>query len=108
MRPGRIELGDLPDGTDQRRIHLSNAFGRVLLDNADAADDVLYSVLQLLDGVTPPIANDSVRVEFVLTARVRDLSTNAVVDAVELAPDGEGLCMGYAGWIDGDFGSVPR
>jgi hypothetical protein len=45
-------------------------------------------------------------IEFVLTARVRDHQTGRTVDEIELGPDG-GLCMGFAGWTEGDFGSVP-
>jgi hypothetical protein len=61
----------------------------------------------VLDGVTMPIGNDQVRLEFVLQARLRDSSDPSVVEVVELGPNGEGLCMGFQGWREGDFGGVP-
>jgi hypothetical protein len=78
--------------------------------NTDAAavvDRTLYGALQVLDGVTPPIGNEDLRIEFVLTARVSDRATGQVIDEIELGPNGEGLCMGFHGWVEGDFGSVP-
>jgi hypothetical protein len=69
-------------------------------------NDVLYAVVQVLDGVTKPITNDRLKVEIVLSARVRDKATREVSDVVELGPNGEGLTMGFAGWVQGDFGAV--
>jgi hypothetical protein len=63
--------------------------------------------VQALDGVTWPILNEDVSVEFVLDARLRDRTTEEVSEEVELGPDGEGLCMGFASWVQGDFGEVP-
>jgi hypothetical protein len=127
MSPQRIDAGDLPEEAHARLIHLSNVFGRVLFDtarspspksgeslpktaNTDAAavvDRTLYGALQVLDGVTPSIGNEDLDVEFVLIARVSDRVTGQVIDEIELGPNGEGLCMGFHGWVEGDFGSVP-
>jgi hypothetical protein len=127
MSPQRLDVGELPDGTHARLIHLSNVFGRVLFDtarppplksgeslpesvNTDAAgvvDRTLYGVLQVLDGVTSPIGNEDLDIRFVLKARVSDRATGQVIDEIELGPNGEGLCMGFHGWVEGDFGSVP-
>jgi hypothetical protein len=57
--------------------------------------------------VTPPIGNAELEIKFVLTARLRDRKTGRVVEEIELGPDGEGLCMGFAGWTVGDFGALP-
>jgi hypothetical protein len=123
----RFEIGQLPEDEHARLIHLSNAFGRFMFDIVRGAaregaksipdshrpsvesllDDQLYAVLQVLDGVTMPIGNDQVRLEFVLQARLRDSSDPSVVEVVELGPNGEGLCMGFQGWREGDFGGVP-
>ena len=120
-----VEVGRMPEERDSRLIFLTNAFGRVLFETARAPararasalpedvrsqveellDGQLYAVLQLLDGVPPRIHADAAAVEFVLKARVRDRATDAVLDEVELGPDGEGLCMGFAGWVAEDFGS---
>lgn len=55
-------------------------------------DRTLYGALQVLDGVTPPIGNQDLDIEFVLTARVSDRVTGKVIDEIELGPNGEGLC----------------
>jgi hypothetical protein len=127
MSPERIDVGELPEEAHARLIHLSNVFGRVLFDtarspspkdgeslpeaaNTEAAavvDRTLYGALQVLDGVTPPIGNEDLDIEFVLTARVSDRATGQLIDEIELGPNGEGLCMGFHGWVEGDFGSVP-
>lgn len=129
MDPGHtraFDIGPLPEDSHARLIHLSNVFGRVLFDTArdpamDQArslpesmrpeaekliNDVLYAAVQVLDGVTKPITNDRLGVEIVLSARLRDKATGEVSDVVELGPNGEGLTMGFAGWVQGDFGAV--
>lgn len=63
---------------------------------AAVVDRTLYGALQVLDGVTPPIGNEDLDVEFVLTARVSDRVTGQVIDEIELGPNGEGLCMGFS------------
>jgi hypothetical protein len=69
-------------------------------------DDVLYGVIQILDGVTRPIGNDRLDMQLVLSARLRDKGSSEVREVVELGPNGEGLCMGFAAWVEGDFGSL--
>jgi hypothetical protein len=123
----KFEIGQLPEDEHAHLIHLSNAFGRLLFDVVRAParegaksipdscrpsvesllDDQLYAVLQMLDGVTMPLGNDQIRAEFVLKARLRDRSDLSAVEEVELGPNGEGFCMGFQGWRDGDFGAVP-
>ena len=48
-----------------------------------AALDAIYGVLMLLDGVA---------------------DSELPCEGIELAPDGDGLCMGFHGWVEGDFG----
>ena len=123
----RFEVGPVSEDEHARLIHLSNAFGRLLFEVARAPareratsipdadrseveallDSQLYAVLQVLDGVTVPVGNDQIKVEFVLKARLRDRSDTTIIEEVELGPDGEGLCMGFHGWQAGDFGAVP-
>jgi hypothetical protein len=123
----RLDVGELPADSHARLIHLTNVFGRVLFGSARApslkrvgslpepiqreaaeiSDGAIYGALQVLDGVIPPIGNVELDIKFVLTARLRDRKTRRVVEEIELGPDGEGLCMGFAGWTAGDFGSLP-
>ena len=127
IRPNEFDMGPLPEDAHARLIHLSNVFGRVLFDSVrnpamDRArampeavareaetlvDDVLYAVIQILDGVARPIGNDRLDMQLVLSARLRHKASRDVTELIELGPNGEGLCMGFAGWVDGDFGSLP-
>ena len=122
-----FNIGEIPESEHDRRIHLSNAFGKLLfetvrtpsrgrtrsLDESVRAqvegllDKQLYAILQILDGVTYPIRNEDVAVEFVLTARLRRRGDSEVTAEVQVGLDGEGLCTGYEGWLEGDFGAVP-
>ena len=126
MRPNEMDVGPIPEDPHARLIHLSNAFGRVLFDLArnparertrsmpeevqsqaqTLVDDVLYAVVQLVDGVTSPIGNDQLDLQFVLSARLRDKRTRQTIELVEPGPNGEGLCIGFADWVQGDFGSL--
>ena len=122
-----FNIGEIPESEHDRLIHLSNAFGKLLFETVrtpsrgrtrsldesvraqveDLLDKQLYSILQILDGVTYPIRNEDVAVEFVLTARLRRRGDSEVTAEVQLGLDGEGLCMVYDGWLEGDFGAVP-
>ena len=68
-----------------------------------AVDVTLRTIMDLLDGYYRPTVGESHLAEYVLLVRIRDADGNAV-ETVELAPDGDGLAMGYAGWERGDFG----
>lgn len=127
MSPSRIELGQVSEDAHARLIYVSNVFGRVYFRAArdpfrdrvrslppplrpemeELLDGALYAVLQVLDGVTDHVGNDNLKVEFVLSARLRDKANRSVVDEIELGPNGEGLCMGFHGWVEGDFGDTP-
>jgi hypothetical protein len=69
-------------------------------------NDVLYAMVQVLDGVTEPITNDRLRAEIVLSARRREKGTGQVSDVVELGPNGEGL--GPAGERQRSLGEPSR
>ncbi|MDR0216897.1 MAG: hypothetical protein LBJ15_23215 [Comamonas sp.] len=69
-------------------------------------DDAVYGLMQLLDGVSDPLANDDVYVGLRTTAELRRASDDAVLHAVDLL-HGDGMCMGWHGWVEGDFGELP-
>lgn len=85
-----------PDATpDQRRLAET------------AALDAVYGVMMLLDGVADSAIDDAHRAEYVLLARVLREDRDEPVEEIELAPGGDGLCMGFHGWAAGDFGPSP-
>lgn len=124
MEGGRT-YPDWPVERDRRRIAAGNAFGRHLMAAArdyalgcipdslssqerevaaKAALDAIYGMMMLLDGVASASVGPDHRVEYVLLSRVRSTRGGEVIEEFELAPGGDGLCMGYHGWVDGDFG----
>jgi hypothetical protein len=73
-----------------------------------AIDDTLYGLMMVIDGVTGALRNPQNRVELRVTARLvrRADSHEELVEELDLA-DGDGMCMGYHGWVAGDFGKDP-
>ena len=45
-------------------------------------------------------------VKYVLRAQVLKTGQREHIEQFELALDGDGLCMGYHGWVAGDFGDT--
>ena len=65
--------------------------------------------MMVLDGVTDALANDSERIDCRVVAqhvRQGESDDDTVISEVDLA-NGDGMCTGYHGWIDWDFGSSP-
>jgi hypothetical protein len=90
-----------------------------LNDEARAAvkkgiDDAVYGLMMVIDGVAGGLSNasHSVYVDFIVHLAARGNSMDGgVLSDVDLR-QGDGMCMGYRGWLEGDFGenpvSVPR
>ncbi len=115
-----------PQQPRQRELWLQHAAGFILfedvrryardrldpsLDTATKAaaeraiDDTLYGLMMVIDGVTGALRNPQNQVELRVTARLvrRADGREELVEEFDLA-DGDGMCMGYHGWIAGDFG----
>ncbi len=103
----------------KRWIELANHFGRELMlaarnyacdqipagasrqEKAAAkkgALDAIYGTLMLLDGVVGEPIDEQHQVEYALIARVRD-DKGETLEEIELAPGGDGLCMGHHDWV---------
>ena len=85
-------VGRIPAGADSAARELA----------AKAARDAVYGAMMLLDGVASSDLGRDGRVQYVLLSRVLARSSGAVVEEVELAPGGDGLCMGFHGWVVGE------
>jgi hypothetical protein len=77
-------------------------------------DDAVYGLMMVIDGVTGGIsnANHNLYIDFVVRLAKRVASIDdELVSEVDLR-QGDGMCMGYDGWLEGDFGTdavaVPR
>lgn len=71
-----------------------------------AIDDALYGMMMVIDGVSGALENEKHRVNLAVAVRLTDLDTDETVTEINLA-DGDGMCMGFHGWKDGDFGKLP-
>jgi hypothetical protein len=72
-------------------------------------DDALYGLMMVIDGVSGGISNAShtVYIDFIVRLATRGDSENGgVLSEVDLR-NGDGMCMGYHGWLEDDFGKDP-
>ena len=67
-----------------------------------AVHDALGGVMQMLDGFYRNEIGNQHKVEYALLARIIN-QEGTKVEEIELAPDGDGLCMGFAGWWEDEF-----
>jgi hypothetical protein len=76
-----------------------------------AIDDALCGLMMVIDGVSGTLSNAKHRVALDLVARLVARETDELVTEVPLR-DGDGMCMGYHGWREGNFGeravAVPK
>lgn len=127
MEAWQLELSTPPQADRAVELWLQHAVGRILFedvrgyamehvdptlsDEARAAvqksiDDALYGLMMVFDGVSGTLSNEAQRVELAVQARLVDRRSGNVVVALDLK-DGDGMCMGYHGWLQGDFGRDP-
>ena len=130
MATFNYKLAGLPESERARELWLQHAVGFILfedirryaVDRIDphlspevravvqkGIDDAVYGLMMVIDGVSGALSNDSDRVELSVVARhVRNKETGeaTVINELNLA-DGDGMCMGYHGWLKGNFGSNP-
>ena len=127
MATWQHELADPPVEPRARELWLQHAAGFILLEDVrryamekidptltdelraavqKGIDDTMYGLMQVIDGVSGGLSNvnRSVYIDFVVRlANQGDSDTEQEVDL----RNGDGMCMGYHGWLDGDFGEYP-
>lgn len=130
MATWRHELADPPTELRARELWLQHAAGfiffedvrRYAMERVDpgldgearaavekAIDDAVGGLMQVIDGVTGGLsnANQTVYIDFIVRLAARGKSQNdGVISEVDLR-HGDGMCMGYHGWLEGDFGKHP-
>jgi hypothetical protein len=127
MASWELELHAPPEGKRQLELWLQHAVGRILIEDVrgyateriDQAlsvearsaarkgiDDALYGLMMVLDGVSGALVNESQRVEIAVQARLVNRDPQEVVAELDLMA-GDGMCMGYHGWLEGDYGKNP-
>ena len=68
-----------------------------------AIDDAVYGMMMVFDGISGGLQNHEHRVKLEVAVELTDRNTNELISQVKLA-DGDGMCMGFHGWCEGDFG----
>ena len=70
-------------------------------------DDAVYGLMMVIDGVTGAISNPShnVYIDFIVRFATRGDSKDCLSEAN--LREGDGMCMGYHRWCEGDFGEYP-
>jgi hypothetical protein len=116
MATYEYELFDPPATGRARELWLQHAAGFIFFEDmrryaVERMDPNLGPELReaVQKGMTGGLSNDSHDVEVSIVVRHASKAANGdhrVVDEMDLA-EGDGMCLGYHGWIKGDFGSNP-
>jgi hypothetical protein len=124
------ELADPPSTERERELWLQHAAGFVLfrdvrgyaINRIDPAlspecraaalkgiNDALYGLMMVIDGVPRDLQNPDISVRLKFAVQLLRSSAEPGSDpVVELDLfHGDGMCMGYHGWLGGDFGEAP-
>ena len=124
------QLSSVPKDKRARELWLQHAAGFLLFEDArgyalekvdpslgpeareavvKGIDDALYGLMMIADGVSGRLSNASNEVHLALLVRhlrKRANGDSELVEEVDLAY-GDGMCLGMAGWLQGDFGAHP-
>ena len=127
MASWQLELQAPPKDPRELELWLQHAAGRILIEDVRAyalenvdpdlsaearaavekgIDDALYGLMMVIDGVSGRLGNPARHVELSVQARLVERDPSGVVAALDLR-EGDGMCMGYHGWLEGDFGDNP-
>ncbi|MCA5005247.1 hypothetical protein [Sphingobacterium bovistauri] len=64
-------------------------------------NDTVYGLMMQMDGVFDPLENEQYRLE--LQSNIVLFKNEEVVEVINTL-DGDGMCMAYHDWLEGDFG----
>lgn len=70
-----------------------------------AIDDAIYGFMMIIDGVSGCLKNDKFKLSLETKVKLEAKSKNEPVEELDLA-QGDGMCMGYHGWKEDDYGRV--
>jgi hypothetical protein len=125
MSSDEFTLGSTPVEARERELWLQHAIGFILFEDVrryaiskidpqlDAAaraaairavDDAVYGLMMVLDGVSGALRDGTRRLHLVSTIRLTD--EGRVIEELPLSK-GDGMCMGFHSWLEGNFGAAP-
>ena len=126
MATYEYELGEVPTEARAKELWLQHAAGFILFQDAreyaieemdssldektkqevlKGINDALYGMMMIIDGIAGPLENDKYRValQTVVNLIAKKGDDFDLVEQIDLA-EGDGMCMGYHGWMENDFG----
>ena len=68
-------------------------------------DDAVYGLMMVIDGVSGVLRGNGCRLSLRVIARLEHVEPPELVEELDLL-DGEGMSIGYHGWIESDFGDT--
>lgn len=126
MATYEYELDKVPEDERSKELWLQHAAGLIFfedarqyaidkIDNNEAIEtkdkiikginDALYGIMMIIDGVSGQLENPEYAVYLETKVNlIRKLNEEAeIIDQVNLM-EGDGMCMGFHGWLEDDFG----
>jgi hypothetical protein len=70
-------------------------------------DDAVYGLMMMIDGVSGRLSNASHNLNINFIVRLTTSSDEGKVESEVDLRQGDGMCMGYHGWLEGNFGKTP-
>jgi hypothetical protein len=131
MAKRRFELADPPSDPRRRELWLQNLAGFIIfrdmrdraIQRLDASltpdartaavraiDDTVYGLMEIVDGFSGSVVGRAGEVDLRLVVRWLPPADERNNDQPNMTIDlfeGDGMGMGYAGWIEDDFGQDP-
>ncbi|VEH20655.1 Uncharacterised protein [Chryseobacterium nakagawai] len=88
----KYAIGKIPTEIDEtlREAHLKTI------------DNTIYGMMMQMDGVFNPLENENYRLA--LESHIVLYKEDEIIEELNTI-DGDGMCMGFHGWIENDFGS---
>jgi hypothetical protein len=125
MATSEFELVEPPTAPRARELWLQHAAGFILFEDVrryaverldpaldatarsaalKAIDDAVYGLMMVIDGVTGALRKHDTSVSLSMSVRLQQ--GEDILQEMDLL-DGDGACMGYHSWREGDFGQHP-
>ncbi|TGK84324.1 hypothetical protein EHQ31_00005 [Leptospira montravelensis] len=70
----------------------------------EGIDNAIYGLMMLWDGVSGNLSNDKYSIRLETIIKLEEKANGKLVDEVTVT-NGDGMCIGFHGWREGDFGN---
>lgn len=125
MATSDFKLAAPPAGERARELWLQHAAGFIIFEDARkyaidriganvdegtrsrviaGINDAIYGLMMIADGVSGRLQSERHAVTLETRVRLHEKQSGATIEDLALS-DGDGMCMGYHGWLESDYGS---